>query len=880
MFGLLNRTPRCALQLLVCIMFARLHLLLFFVSLAASSAFADECLLAGYETTETNLLLSSPDSGMILSKIQGGIGGVPVATQGSYVLKASWTGQSDGKVEIKHQWTGFTFDLSDKDQILVDVYMTTQLYPALVGVWDDVFGWHQAASVPPAAGQWYTLRFSVKDCTQTSLNHIAALLFQGMPVSAGTVYFDNLRLAKYAPQPAAEGHDRRIDITWQPILDAELDGYNVYRSTSSSGTFIKLNSSVDDIPVYSDFLGVNGLTRYYYVTSVVDGLESRASAVVSGATYAMTDQQLLDSIQRATFRYCWDFAHPVSGMVRERFAKYDRQTVTTGGSGFGLFNIIVGAERGWITRQQAAERVLKMVSFLQDNATRYHGAWSHWMDGTTGQSIPADYNDSGVPIIASDIIETADMIQGMLAARKYFDANEPTENEIRTRTTQLWEEVEWDWYRRAAETDGKMLWWSWSPDSGFTYSFSFGGAETMNAYLLAISSPTHPIPASCYYSGFGFDGNYRNTNRYYGYTQWVSAFETPMFWTHYSFLGFDPRNKHDNYCNYFENHRNIALIDRAYCIENPKGFAGYGENVWGLTASYSPFGYVAHAPGRNDNGTIAPTAALSSMPYCPDESIAAMKNFYYTYGGNLWGPLGFYDAFNLQQNWYCNDYLAIDQGTIVPMMENYRTGLCWDLFMANSEIWQALESIGWATRRDNGLNYEYYEGVWTWLPNFDSLTPTASGAANNFDIGLRRRDDYFAFRFTGYLDIESQGIYTFYLLSDDGSRLYIDGVSVVNNDGRHSALEKSGSKYLLAGRHPIRVDYFNYDGSNWLQLSYSRAGVAKQQVPVNKLFRCNLTGDLSRDCNINFYDLKLLADKWLEEYNFADFAILADNWMK
>jgi hypothetical protein len=852
--------------------------ILLFVLSIISPLYASETLLAGYETSETNLTLSSPDTGMTLSKVQGGVSGAPAATQGSYVLKATWTGQSDGKVEVKHQWSGFTFDLSDKDQMLVDVYMTTQLYPALVGVWDDVFGWHQSSAVPPAAGQWYTLRFDVSDCTQTSLNHIYALLFQGMPVSAGTVYFDNLRMASFTPQPVAEGHDRRIDLTWQPVTDTELDGYYIYRSTSATGTFTKLNSSLDDIAVYSDFLGTNGSTRYYYITSVVDTLESRPSAVVSDVTYAMTDAQLLDSIQQATFRYCWDFAHPVSGMVRERFAKYDRQTVTTGGSGFGLFNIIVGAERGWITREQAAERTLKMVSFLQDNATRYHGVWSHWMDGTTGQSIPADYNDSDVPIIASDIIETADMIQGMLAARQYFDVNNPTENEIRARTTQLWEEVEWDWYRRASETDGKRLWWSWSPDSGFAYSFSFGGAESMNAYLLAIASPTHPIPASCYYTGFGLDGDYKNGNRYYGYTQWVSAFETPMFWTHYSFLGFDPRNKNDNYCNYFENHRNIALIDREYCIANPKGFAGYGENVWGLTSSYGPSSYV-HAPGSTDDGTIAPTAALSSMPYCPNESIAAMKNFYYTYGSDLWGPLGFYDAFNLQQNWYCNDYLAIDQGTIVPMIENYRTGLCWDLFMANSEIWQMLESIGWAIREDNGLNYEYYEGTWTTLPDFALLTPTASGTSHNFDIGLRQRDDYFAFRFKGYLDIDSQGLYTFYLSSDDGSRLYIDDALVVNNNGQHTVLEKSGSKYLLAGRHSIRVEYFDYDGDNSLLLSYSRVGVAKKQVPVNKLFRCNLTGDFSGDCSVDFKDLRILAEDWLDEYNFTDFSGMASNWL-
>jgi hypothetical protein len=314
-----------------------------------------------------------------------------------------------------------------------------------------------------------------------------------------------------------------------------------------------------------------------------------------------------------------------------------------------------------------------------------------------------------------------------------------------------------------------------------------------------------------------------------------------------------------------------------YC--QSKGFAGYGENAWGLTASYGPSSYM-HAPGSTDDGTIAPTSALSSMPYCPNESIAAMKNFYITYGSNLWGPLGFYDAFNLQQSWYCSDYLAIDQGTIVPMMENYRTGLCWDLFMANAEIWQMLNSVGWATREDNGLNYKYYEGTWTSLPDLDSLTPTTSGIAHNFDIGLRQRDDYFAMRFTGYFDVNVSGIYTFYLYSDDGSRLYIDGVSVVNNDGQHTAQEKSGSKYLLAGRHSIKVDYLESSGENVLLVKYASARITKTQMPVNILFRCNLPGDFSGDCKVDFKDLKILAESWLNEYNFADFVLLADDWMR
>ena len=679
----------------------------------------------------------------------------------------------------------------------------------------------------------------------------------------------------------ATGHDCRIDLRWSPVWTSDIDGFNIYRSRYIAGNYTKINSDVHTASVYSDYLGNNDRPYCYYVVPVVGGIEGAASSKVSATPYDMTDEELLTSVQEACFRYCWDFAHPDSGMVRERYASYDRQTVTTGGSGFGLMNIIVGAERGFITRSQGAERTLQILTFLQESAVRYHGAWSHWMDGTTGESIPFNYTDQGEAIIGADIVETAFMAEGILAVRQYFDSTtDSVEIEIRSRATQLYEEIEWDWYTRTDDTDGSHLYWLWSPDYGWQEGFAFEGCETIIAYILAIASPTHPIDSSCYYDGFGGGGNYQNGDRYYGITQWVSPYNTPMFWTHYSFLGFDPRNKHDNYCNYFDNSRNIALVDQAYCIDNPNGYAGYSNLVWGLTASSSPTtsGYLAHAPGSNDNGTIAPTAALSSMPYTPSESLATLKEFYYTYGSNIWGPFGFYDAFNLDQSWYSDAYLAIDQATIAPMIENYRTGLCWDLFMANSEITNALKDIGWALREDNGLRYEYYEGTWTSLPDFDLLTPAATGNANNFDLGLRQRDDSFAFRFSGYIDIPKNGGYTFYLNSDDGSKLFINGNLVVNNDGQHSAQETSGYVYLLKGMQEITVTYFEYDGNQKLTLSYSSLYINKKQVPVDILFRCNRQGDYNNDCSVNIEDLRIIAADWLDTYSITDFINLSSNW--
>ncbi|MGB2864216.1 MAG: glucoamylase family protein [Sedimentisphaerales bacterium] len=502
------------------------------------------------------------------------------------------------------------------------------------------------------------------------------------------------------PPPApndvnAVGHDSRIDLRWQFDTDPNLEGYNIYRADSNEGPFTKLNDSAHTVSVYSDFFGENDQTYYYHVKSaaILGGGESGPSNIVSATSYAMTDEQLLTSVQEAVFRYFWDYGHPVSGLAREGYKLgHSTDTCTSGGTGMSLMTICVGAEREFVTRAQAAGRVLQILNFLDEDATRFHGAWSHWINGATGETKPFGEYDNG-----GDLVETAYMVQGMLTVRQYFDdPNDPVETEIRSRATGMWEQVEWDWYLQ--HPDSQVLYWHFSPDYEWHMNHAVRGYnECMITYLLAIASPTHPIPASCYYNGWAGSPGYANGNTYYDYTQPVGPEKGgPLFFTHYSHLGFDPRNKSDKYCNYFDNSRNISLINRAYCIENPRGHTGYSDLVWGLTASFNPWGYSAHSP-TSDNGTIAPTAALSAMPYVPDESIATLKEFYYTFGEDLWGPFGFFDAFNLSQNWFAPGYVAIDQGPIVVMIENYRTQLCWNLFMANPEIQPMLDAIGWTS---------------------------------------------------------------------------------------------------------------------------------------------------------------------------------------
>ncbi len=402
----------------------------------------------------------------------------------------------------------------------------------------------------------------------------------------------------------------------------------------------------------------------------------------------ISDDSLLTLVQKKTFSYFWDYAHPVSGLSRERYGS--GETVTSGGSGFGLMAIIVGIERGFITRAEGFERLNKIVGFLSRPETdRFHGAFPHWLNGTSGKVIPFSSNDNG-----GDLVETAFLMQGLLAVREYFSDGSEAEKEMCNAITGLWESVEWSWYRRQ---DQNILYWHWSPDRGWIMNMGITGwNEALIVYVLAASSPTYPVPATVYTEGWARNGSYPmvNSKTFYSINLPLGPdYGGPLFFSHYSFLGLDPRNLNDRYASYWTQNEAHARINHAYCIANPRGYSGYADNCWGLTASDIQNGYSASSP-TNDLGVIAPTAALSSFPYTPVESMKALKFFYYTIGDRLWGQYGFYDAFNLTSGWFANSYLAIDQGPVVCMIENYRTGLLWDLFMSAPEVQAGLDKLG------------------------------------------------------------------------------------------------------------------------------------------------------------------------------------------
>lgn len=375
-------------------------------------------------------------------------------------------------------------------------------------------------------------------------------------------------------------------------------------------------------------------------------------------------------------------------MARERSNvayDYGDEVVTTGGTGFGVMAMVVAAERKWVPRDSVAARLLKMVKFLS-KANAYHGVFPHWLNGATGQTIPFSRKDDG-----ADLVETSFLFQGLLTARQYFNASNRTETELRNRINWLWSEVEWNWFTKDGQ---EVLYWHWSPNNGWSMNFPVRGFnECLIMYVLAASGERYPVQSNVYHRGWAESNFFKNGKEFYGFRLPLGFdYGGPLFFSHYSFLGLDPRGLKDRYADYWQQNQNHTLINHAYCVDNPKKFKGYGENCWGLTASDNYEGYNAHSP-TNDLGVITPTAALSAFPYTPEYSMKALRHFYDDLGDKIWGEYGFVDAFSEANNWYAKSYLAIDQGPIVVMIENYRSGLLWKLFMSCPEIQRGLKKL-------------------------------------------------------------------------------------------------------------------------------------------------------------------------------------------
>ena len=444
----------------------------------------------------------------------------------------------------------------------------------------------------------------------------------------------------------------------------------------------------------STFIGL--IVKYIYMKRFFIGLiifllmaNAIGQPITTKKLTQLADTVLLTLVQKQTFKYFWNFAHPVSGMARERSNvayDYGNEVITTGGTGFGIMAIIVAAERGWITRDTAAKHLLKIANFLL-KANSYHGVFPHWLNGESGKTIPFSRKDDG-----ADLVETSYLFQGLLCARQYFNGHNKTETDLRNRIRGMWNDIEWNWFTKGGED---VLYWHWSPNNGWAMNFPVRGFnECLITYVLAAAGERYPVSSSVYHRGWVQSNFFTNGKTYYGYTLPLGFdYGGPLFFSQYSFLGLDPHGLKDAYADYWQQNKNHTLINYTYSVENPKKFKGYGENCWGLTASDTYNGYDAHSP-TNDHGTITPTAALSAIAYTPEQSMKALKYFYYNMGEKIWGEYGFVDAFNESQNWYAKSYLAIDQGPIIVMIENYRTGLLWKLFMSCPEVKNGLQKLG------------------------------------------------------------------------------------------------------------------------------------------------------------------------------------------
>jgi exo beta-1,2-glucooligosaccharide sophorohydrolase (non-reducing end) len=573
------------------------------------------------------------------------------------------------------------------------------------------------------AGRWLQIRIPLSRFSSASIHtfephHLRSIvLSQNMADGAPhTLIIDEIRidgpqLAAAGKPPLAptnvraKGYERHVDVSWGEVAANSVERYIVYRSFDGK-EFQPIGTQVRGINRYTDFIGKPDQKAFYKVAASDRRYkQSRLSVATTASTKQLTDDELLSMLQEECFRYYWEGAHPKAGMTLENIPGDDR-IVATGASGFGIMALIVGVDRGFITREQGLDRLTKITTFLK-NAPRYHGVWSHFMNGTTGKSLPVfDMFDN-----AGDLVETAFLMEGLLAARQYFHGPSEREKALYENISQLWNTVEWDWYRRSPQ--GDALYWHWSPDFSWHINHRITGFnEAQIIYLLGIASPTHAVAPELYYTGWAGeskaavdyrkgwsnseDGDrYANGHTYEGIKLDVGVGSGgPLFFAHYSYMGFDPHFS-DRYTNYFENNRNLALINRAYCVANPKHYKGYGENCWGLTASDGSSGYGAHAPDlQDDDGTMTPTGALASFPYTPEASMAALKHFYRDLGDPLWDIYGPRDAFDLNTNWYSPIYMGLNQAPITVMIENYRTGLIWRLFMSNPEVKLMLDRIG------------------------------------------------------------------------------------------------------------------------------------------------------------------------------------------
>ncbi len=556
-------------------------------------------------------------------------------------------------------------------------------------------------------GEWNRIVFPLeKFFVATSLNPSAVkgIIFTQSEKNntSRLIYIDEIKAFKsiLSVPPVtglkATGYDSHAELNW--TKPASGMSYRIYASFDGGSNFSIRGETTESY--YLDFVPLEDLNKsvIYKVVTAYQQIES-ATVETTAQIRDFTDDELLDMMQRYTFRYFWEGAHQATGMALER-TNGGASTAATGATGMGLLAMIAAYEREYRPREEIKDRILSILNFLE-KCDRHHGAWSHWYNADTGKTQPfTTYDDGG------DLVETAYLVEGLIALKNYFTGDDTKSVQIREKADQLWKGVEWNWYRQGNQN---VLYWHWSPNYNWKMNMKITGwNECLITYIMAASSPTYGVPKEVYTQGWARNGSMVNKRTYYGYLISLSPnWGGPLFWIHYSFLGLNPNGLKDQYANYWTENVNTAKIHFEYGKANPKGHLNYSGKNWGLTASDDPYGYTAHQPMSNDNGTISPTAALASFPYTPDESMAALKYFYRERGKDIFGKYGPYDAFNDDVNWVQKAYLGIDQGPIVVMIENYRTGLLWNTVMKDSDLKSGLDKLGFEYKSTSAENIEF-----------------------------------------------------------------------------------------------------------------------------------------------------------------------------
>ncbi len=429
---------------------------------------------------------------------------------------------------------------------------------------------------------------------------------------------------------------------------------------------------------------------------------------------------LFRDIERRTFQFFWDTSNETNGLTPDRFPS--RPFASIASVGFALTAYPIGIENGWVSRTQAVERTLMTLEFFRDlpqgpqreGKAGYKGFYYHFLDMQEGRR----YN----PRVELSSVDTGLLMMGVLFAQSYYDRDDPREKKIRDVAEQLYRRVDWKWMVQ----DKPLLSMGWHPGQGFIKKNWEGYNEAMFLYVLGLGSPTHPLSDDTWSA---WTRTYDESWGVFQDQEYLAA--GPAFWNQYSAVWIDYRGIRDEYMrnrgiDYFENNRRAAYAQRAYAIANPMKWKGYGENVWGLTASDGPQntvqeyrgeqrkfrGYSERGAGLHsnfDDGTIAPTAAISSLPFAPEIVVPATEEMYKRYGDYLYSSYGFLDAFNPsfdydiplkrgrivpKQGWVSTDYIGIDQGTILAMIANYRNGFVWNVMKKNAHIRKGLVRAG------------------------------------------------------------------------------------------------------------------------------------------------------------------------------------------